>query len=174
MPVAIQDPLFQERKHRLRQSFIAQLPGRLDQARNLLQQINSDAENPLQTQELLNQLHVIFHTLKGSGASFGSTSINTLAQQAEQSLREVLDGERRLSPQLIAELYQDIESLAGLDLNDLQISKTPEAVTSAAIVALYLAKSAERIRLRGYSGRARRVPRPASVPPAGAAKAWRA
>ena len=104
---------FMERKRKLRQSFLSQFPGRLALARDLLTQLTPGGGHT----ERLKQLHLIFHTLKGSGASFGFASINTSAKAAEQVLRETLDGDGQVTAPLLAELTRQLESLLGLDLN---------------------------------------------------------
>lgn len=112
MPAGPQDS-FQERKRRLRASFIEQLPDRLRQARELLSALTAGERQD----EPLSQLHLIFHTLKGSGASFGFEAINASAKEAEQTLREVLDGDRRLSPNLLADLRRHVQTLEELKLS---------------------------------------------------------
>ena len=112
MPAGPQDS-FQERKRRLRASFIEQLPDRLRQARELLAALTTSERQD----EPLSQLHLIFHTLKGSGASFGFDAINASAKEAEQTLREVLDGDRRLSPHLLADLRRHVQTLEELKLS---------------------------------------------------------
>lgn len=112
MPSAPQES-FQERKRRLRESFIEQLPDRLRQARELLAALTTGERQD----EPLSQLHLIFHTLKGSGASFGFDAINASAKEAEQTLREVLDGDRRLSPHLLADLRRHVQTLEELKLS---------------------------------------------------------
>jgi diguanylate cyclase (GGDEF)-like protein len=112
MPAGPQDS-FQERKRRLRASFIEQLPDRLRQARELLGALTTSERQD----EPLSQLHLIFHTLKGSGASFGFDAINASAKEAEQTLREVLDGDRRLSPHLLADLRRHVQTLEELKLS---------------------------------------------------------
>lgn len=112
MPAGPQDS-FQERKRRLRASFIEQLPDRLRQARELLAALTTGERQD----EPLSQLHLIFHTLKGSGASFGFDAINASAREAEQALREVLDGDRRLSPHLLADLRRHVQTLEELKLS---------------------------------------------------------
>ena len=112
MPAGPQDS-FQERKRRLRASFIEQLPDRLRQARELLSALTAGERQD----EPLSQLHLIFHTLKGSGASFGFDAINASAKEAEQTLREVLDGDRRLSPNLLADLRRHVQTLEELKLS---------------------------------------------------------
>ena len=112
MPAGPQDS-FQERKRRLRASFIEQLPDRLRQARELLAALTTSERQD----EPLSQLHLIFHTLKGSGASFGFDAINASAKEAEQMLREVIDGDRRLSLPLLADLRRHVQTLEDLKLS---------------------------------------------------------
>ncbi|MFD2112751.1 diguanylate cyclase [Thiorhodococcus fuscus] len=103
---------FRERKQRLRQSFIEQFPGRLAKARELLAGLTPGADPRAQ----LEALHLIFHTIKGSGASFGFGSINASAKAAEQALREVLDQDARVTERLILDLDQGLRTLEALDL----------------------------------------------------------
>lgn len=103
---------FIERKRKLRLSFLAQFPERLRLARELLSSL-TPGDGHL---ERLKQLHLIFHTLKGSGASFGFNSINASAKAAEQMVRETLDRDGEVTPQLIAALTQQLDTLARLDL----------------------------------------------------------
>lgn len=112
MPSGTQNS-FQERKQRLRASFIEQLPDRLRQARELLGALTTSGRQD----EPLSQLHLIFHTLKGSGASFGFSAINASAKEAEQTVREVMDGDRRLSSHLLADLRRHIQTLEELKLS---------------------------------------------------------
>ncbi|TCT20295.1 diguanylate cyclase [Thiobaca trueperi] len=104
---------FMERKRKLRQSFLSQFPGRLALARDLLAQLAPGDDHA----ERLKQLHLIFHTIKGSGASFGFESINAPARAAEQALRETLDSNGQVTAPLLDELTRRLDALAGLDLN---------------------------------------------------------
>ncbi|NEX21009.1 diguanylate cyclase [Thiorhodococcus mannitoliphagus] len=103
---------FRERKQRLRQSFIAQFPGRLARARELLAGLTSGTDPRAE----LETLHLIFHTIKGSGASFGFDSINASAKAAEQALREALDQNAGVTERLILDLDQELRTLEALDL----------------------------------------------------------
>lgn len=103
---------FSTRKRKLRQSFLSQLPERIGLARSLLDTLTPGLPHTAS----LTQLHLIFHTLKGSGASFGFDAIIASAQAAEQSLRETLDSAAGVSAALIADLTQQLDTLARLDL----------------------------------------------------------
>ncbi|MBK1648829.1 diguanylate cyclase [Rhabdochromatium marinum] len=105
---------FKARKQKLRQSFITQFPQRLGQARELLIHLTPGSDQ----RERLDKLHLIFHTLKGSGASLGFDSIDASAKAAEHALREVLDqdGQVTVTDGLVAELEQQLHSLEALEL----------------------------------------------------------
>ncbi|MBK1723657.1 GGDEF domain-containing response regulator [Thiocystis violacea] len=113
---------FRERKQRLRQSFVAQFPERLAQARELLARLRSGSDQ----REALERLHLVLHTLKGSGASFGFDAINAPAKAAEHALRGVLDQDARVTDRLILALEQALGALEGLDLA-LELPAAPES-----------------------------------------------
>lgn len=91
---------FQQRKARLRESFLSQLPERLNSAREQIAQL-ATGNDP---QQALKALHLLFHSLKGSSASFGLQSLSTLARQAEQAVRTELEGGGETFDTLLAEL----------------------------------------------------------------------
>ncbi len=91
---------FQQRKARLRESFLSQLPERLNSAREQIAQL-ATGNDP---QQALKALHLLFHSLKGSSASFGLQSLSALAKQAEQAVRAELEGGGETSGALRAEL----------------------------------------------------------------------
>ena len=109
MPTA-KSASFEERKAQFRQAFLAQLPERLRHIRAHLQKLAAGDE-PL---ELLKTLHLLFHTLKGSAASFGFIPLSALAHAAEQALRETLDREGAPSAALLATLERVLVALEAL------------------------------------------------------------
>ncbi|MGB5063862.1 MAG: diguanylate cyclase [Candidatus Competibacter sp.] len=109
MPSDHKTPSFQERKARLRQSFLAQLPERLKNAQEQIAGLASGNGR----EQTLETLHLLFHSLKGSSASFGLQSISTLAQRAEQALRTRADGEEAIAA-LIAGLGEVTDALEQL------------------------------------------------------------
>ncbi|MEY6433195.1 diguanylate cyclase [Thioalkalicoccus limnaeus] len=108
-------------KSRLRGSFLSQLPDRLHQARALLATLGPGTED----RDALQTLHRLFHTLKGSGASFGFTSIEAPAKAAEQALAQVLDGRLAVTEALLTRLHEQVDTLARLDLDPADASDTP-------------------------------------------------
>ncbi|HAS50334.1 MAG TPA: diguanylate cyclase [Gammaproteobacteria bacterium] len=102
---------FQERKAQLRQSFLAQLPQRLQSIREHLAGLSLTQSHD---QETLKALHLLFHTLKGSGASFGFSRMSALAQEAEQALIHELEGDRTATGSLLATLERALNALEQL------------------------------------------------------------
>lgn len=102
---------FQERKAQLRQSFLAQLAQRLQSIREHLDELSLTQSHD---QETLKALHLLFHTLKGSGASFGFSRMSTLAQEAEQALIHELEGDRTVTGSLLAALERALNALEQL------------------------------------------------------------
>lgn len=78
---------FKQRKLMLRNAFIAQLPARLATARQTVGELPAGAPDPRR----LDDLYVLFHTLKGSGATFGCDRISELAKEVERALRAAMD-----------------------------------------------------------------------------------
>ena len=98
---------FQQRKARLRESFLSQLPERLNSAREQIAQLATDND----PQQALKALHLLFHSLKGSSASFGLQSLSALAKQAEQAVMTNLEGGGETSGALLAELDAVMDAL---------------------------------------------------------------
>lgn len=78
---------FQIRKARLRGAFLEQLPQRLEEARLLLAELVPDSIDQVR----LDDLYVLFHTLKGSGATFGFQQLSDVAKTAEHQVRAAMD-----------------------------------------------------------------------------------
>ncbi|WP_296805526.1 diguanylate cyclase [Thiocapsa sp.] len=102
---------FQVRKARLRASFVSQLPGRLADARRAVAELHPGEIDHAR----LDALYVLFHTLKGSGATFGFRQISDTAESAEQAMRRAMDSggwvEAAL-PTELARLMDDLDALA--------------------------------------------------------------
>lgn len=75
---------------RLRQNFVAGLAARLAPCRADVAILSADETAREDRQAALKRLHLVFHTLKGSGASLGLDTLAGLAAPAEQRLREAL------------------------------------------------------------------------------------
>ncbi len=109
-------------KTRLRASFLAQLPPRIEQCRNSLARLSSGAEG----QEELQRLHLLFHTIKGSGASFGFAVIAEIAQHGEMVLREILDHHQPVTDELLGVLHQQLQTLEAAQAQDASPGLTEE------------------------------------------------
>lgn len=105
---------FQERKERLRQSFLSQLPQRVQSAWEHLFKLERSQDGDAAT---LKALHLIFHSLKGSAASFGLFRISALAQEAEQELLQALGSDGKGNERLWATLRRVLVALEALALN---------------------------------------------------------
>jgi diguanylate cyclase (GGDEF)-like protein len=101
---------FQIRKARLRASFLALLPGRLADARRAVAELRAGETDHAQ----LDALYVLFHTLKGSGATFGFRQISDAAKTAEQTVRHAMDSGGRVEAALPAELERLMDDLDAL------------------------------------------------------------
>ncbi|CRI64146.1 Response regulator receiver modulated diguanylate cyclase [Thiocapsa sp. KS1] len=101
---------FQIRKARLRASFLALLPGRLADARRAVAELRAGESDHAQ----LDGLYVLFHTLKGSGATFGFRQISDAAKTAEQTVRHAMDSGGRVEAALPAELERLMDDLDAL------------------------------------------------------------
>ncbi len=110
MPSAQKPQSFQQRKARLRQSFLAQLPERLKSAQEQIAVLASGEDR----ERTIEALHLLFHSLKGSSASFGLQPISALAQRAEQTLRTGADGGGEATAALVAGLSEVVEALERL------------------------------------------------------------
>ncbi|RKT44799.1 diguanylate cyclase [Thiocapsa rosea] len=102
---------FQIRKARLRTSFLSQLPGRLADARRAVAELHPGEVDHAR----LDALYVLFHTLKGSGATFGFRQISDAAKNAEQAVRHAMDAGGSVEavlPTELARLMDDLDALA--------------------------------------------------------------
>lgn len=98
---------FEARKARLRAAFLAQLPERVAVARAQLAEVQpgpADAEQ-------LEPLRRLFHTLKGSGASFGCADVAALAADADATLRALIAENRSVTEALLQQLRQTLDAL---------------------------------------------------------------
>lgn len=104
----------QTRKARLRASFITQLPKRLGELRERVSRLD-----PAQPPDRLNlqEIHRLFHTLKGSGATFGFPEVMAAARDAEQHLSQVLDGYEALGEELLDTLSHQLDALEHLEID---------------------------------------------------------
>lgn len=98
---------FQVRKIRLRASFLSQLPGRLADARRAVAELRVGESDP----ERLDALYVLFHTLKGSGATFGFQQIADAAKDAEQAVRAAMEAGDPVGPALRLALERCMDDL---------------------------------------------------------------
>lgn len=78
----------QEKIARLRESFISQLPARLDEAQQQFRLLKLD---PQMNRVVAVDLHRAFHSLKGTGNSFGFTELAEIAGTAEEYTQRLLD-----------------------------------------------------------------------------------
>lgn len=78
----------QEKIARLRASFIAQLPKRLEEAQQQLALLKAD---PCMNRVAAVELHRTFHSLKGTGYSFGFNELASIAGDAEDYTQQLLD-----------------------------------------------------------------------------------
>ncbi|WP_416886314.1 diguanylate cyclase [Marinospirillum sp.] len=78
----------QQKIARLRASFVGQLPQRLEAAQAQFQQLSLDSEH---NRIALVELHRAFHSLKGTGYSFGFNELASVAGEAEDYAQQLLD-----------------------------------------------------------------------------------
>lgn len=81
-------PSLQEKIARLRASFVEQLPKRLAQAQ---QHFNLLKVDPEMNRVLAVELHRAFHSLKGTGKSFGFIDLANVADKAEAYTQQLMD-----------------------------------------------------------------------------------
>jgi len=114
---------FEARKARLRAAFLAQLPEKVAVARAQLAEVQpgpADAEQ-------LEPLRRLFHTLKGSGASFGCADVAALSADADATLRALVAEHRSLTEALLQDLRQTLDALerAQREVPGSDIASTP-------------------------------------------------
>lgn len=103
---------------KLRATFIAQLPGRMAEARTLLDLLRTSPDNA----EAARSLHRYLHSLKGTGASFGFPNLSKLAGQGEHQAKTILEHRQQLTEsdwQSLAQCLNEMDALvAGAVHND--------------------------------------------------------
>ncbi len=114
---------FQVRKARLRASFLSLLPGRLADARRAVAELRAGEIDHAH----LDALYVLFHTLKGSGATFGFQQISDAAKAAESAVRHAMD----MGGPVEASLRADLDRL----LDDMDARALAAKVTVDPVVA---------------------------------------
>jgi len=103
-----------DRKQRLRQLFLDQIPERLAAIGARLTTLRTSVEQSESLSETLSLLHRDFHTLKGSSASFGLEPIAHRAGAAEALAHRLLDGAQPLDVAALAQLTDLLHSLEQL------------------------------------------------------------
>ena len=96
-----------DRIAKLRDTFIARLPAQMEQIEAIYQRLLAGREMPTDPEEL----HRLFHGLKGSSASFGMTELNPAAKCAEEEARQILQQGNPGPAQLERELGRLIAAL---------------------------------------------------------------
>ncbi len=83
-----------EKIAKLRASFVAQLPGRIAEARRLFERLRADNADHAAAVEL----HRFLHSLKGTGRSFGFGDVGDAAAQAEEIAARLLEMPEKKAP----------------------------------------------------------------------------
>ena len=86
--MSMNKPSLQEKIARLRVSFVEQLPKRLEDAYKHLNLLKSDTE---MNRVVAIELHRAFHSLKGTGKSFGFIDLANIADKAETYMQQFID-----------------------------------------------------------------------------------
>jgi diguanylate cyclase (GGDEF)-like protein len=107
MPTASPET-FEARKARLLASFLLSLTERLTEARGQLAGLAPGSAQ----REALHALHLTFHTVKGTAASFGQGEIAELAREADEALKHALDDGASVSQPLLDTLGLVLARLA--------------------------------------------------------------
>lgn len=113
----------QEKIARLRASFVNQLPARLDEAQEQMKLLKSDPE---MNRVIAVELHRAFHSLKGTGNSFGYVDLAHIADQAELYTQQLIDLPANRTPSgwpgtlesLMHQLAAQVQILVYTDLNN--------------------------------------------------------
>lgn len=79
-------------KQRVRDHFLAELPGRLEQCRTQIDQLTPGVDDL----DALKRLHLLFHNLKGTAASLDLTPCVIHATAAEEVLHEAMQGQQHV------------------------------------------------------------------------------
>jgi len=98
----------QQRIARLRDGFLAQLPDRLAQLRQLYAVLQAGAGTDATADELHRQLH----SIKGTGASFGLARISEMAARGEVTARRLRDGAEGDNVAILADLAVLLDGLS--------------------------------------------------------------
>lgn len=88
-------PTLQNKIARLRINFVNQLPVRLEQAQQQMAILSS--ESPINV-TALQELHRAFHSLNGTGKSFGFTALADVAEHAEHYMQGIIDLSEQAMP----------------------------------------------------------------------------
>lgn len=102
-PTSVQSKIAQ-----LRAKFVAQLPGRLSEARHHFEAIKSN----LNDREAAITLHRFLHSIKGTGTSFGYKEIGAVAAQGEHLAERLLEVSPDIPPDLLHELNECLNNMA--------------------------------------------------------------
>ncbi|RKX74310.1 MAG: response regulator receiver protein [Spirochaetes bacterium] len=97
----------------LSESFWSQLPKRLDEMQNILEEIRKERKNT----EKAKRLHLLAHKLYGAGATFGNADIAETSRKMEVLLEVVLEKQEELTEDRIVELDTFIKELNYLYIN---------------------------------------------------------
>lgn len=125
-------PSLQEKIAHLRASFVEQLPERLEQAQQYFNLLKADPE---MNRVLAVELHRAFHSLKGTGKSFGFIDLANAADKAEAYTQQLMDLPANCTPSdwpdgLVSLMHQvtaQIQILAYSDLKDAPANKAVDA-----------------------------------------------
>ncbi len=109
---------FRQMLLQLRNSFLEEMPEKLDRLDQLLVAMEESAGNS----ELFNEFYRIVHSLKGSGGTYGLHIITTICHQLEDLLNSISGGARP-SPELISTSFDYIDLLRAT-LNLIQAGDT--------------------------------------------------
>ncbi|MBF0214826.1 MAG: diguanylate cyclase [Magnetococcales bacterium] len=118
------NPTVQERIAKLRATFIEQLPERIAQARDLLSRLRDAPGDPA----TLEEIHRFFHSLKGTGRSFGLQKLGVAASQAESWTASRIDSPvESITPEWLEQLERYLDLLASMaDRVDAENGGRPE------------------------------------------------
>lgn len=121
--MSMNKPTLQEKIARLRASFVNQLPARLEEAQQQMKLLQSD---PKLNRVIAVELHRAFHSLKGTGKSFGYMDLANIADLAETYTQQLIDLPEDRTPSgwpdtlidLMHQLAAQVQILAYTDLNN--------------------------------------------------------
>lgn len=122
-------PTLQEKIAQLRASFIVQLPSRLQSIQAQIALLNDGAQAD---EALWSELHRAFHSLSGTGKSFGFIELARLAQQAEEWVLSVVEYPEHSAPaDRIVQLHALLQPLLEHVQSDPHPLKLEESFTDA-------------------------------------------